>query len=62
MDKNLLLLVVNLPNGSDFPKPVGNMGRSPNYGRKSNILIPDPYYQWLTFYAPELTHRKPMHG
>ena len=21
-----------------------NMGRSPNYGRNSNILIPDPYH------------------
>jgi hypothetical protein len=22
-----------------------NMGRSPNYGRNSNILIPDPYHE-----------------
>ena len=24
--------------------PKFNMGRSPNYGRNSNILIPDPYH------------------
>jgi hypothetical protein len=35
---SLFLLVVDLPNGSDFPKPLGNMGRSPNYGRNSNIF------------------------
>ena len=29
------------------------MGRSPNYGRNSNILIPDPYHEWLKFHAPE---------
>ena len=23
---------------------LSNMGRSPNYGRNSNILIPDPYH------------------
>ena len=36
--------------------------RSPNYGRNSNILIPDPYHQWLKFHAPEMIHRKPIHG
>ena len=30
-----------------------NMGRSPNYGRNSNILIPDPYHYWIKFLAPE---------
>ena len=29
------------------------MRRSPNYGRNSNILIPDPYHQWIKFLAPE---------
>ena len=29
------------------------MGRSPNYGRNSNILIPDPYHYWIKFLAPE---------
>ena len=31
---------VPIPCDDDIP----NMGRSPNYGRNSNILIPDPYH------------------
>ena len=38
------------------------MGRSSNYGRNSNILIPDPYHLWLKFDTAEMTHRKPIHG
>ena len=29
------------------------MGLRPNYGRNSNILIPDPYHYWIKFLAPE---------
>jgi hypothetical protein len=39
---SFFVLLGKLVNISMFPK--GNMGRSPNYGRNSNILIPDPYH------------------
>jgi hypothetical protein len=34
-------------------KDHNNTGRNHIYGRNSNILIPDPYPEWIKFLAPE---------